>query len=182
MRELKFGARLGEIMQVAYVVDDLEAAAARWASFLNIGPWVLMEHFPAEEKKYYGAPTDIDLSIALAYGGGMCFELIYQHNKTPSVYSDLVDRDGFGAFHHWAIGTETFDEDVARYQSEDCEVAFSGKVVPVGGLRFAYIDTMKELRGMIELIEMGPLVEDLFAGIREQANTWNRKTVLVRPE
>ena len=35
MRKLKFGQRLGEIMQIAYVVDDLEAAAIRWTKRLG---------------------------------------------------------------------------------------------------------------------------------------------------
>ncbi len=181
MKMLKFGRRLGEIMQVAHVVDDLETAAARWTKHLNIGPWIVLEHFQADEKEYYGEPTDVDLSIALTYSDGMCFELVCQNNDTPSVYKDIVNKDGFGAFHHWAIGTETFDDDVARYHADNCDVAFFGKVAPVGGLRFAYIDTMKELRGMIELIEMGPRVEELFAGVKEQAQSWDRKTVIIRP-
>ena len=177
MKKLKFGQSVNEIMQVAYVVDDLEAAAVRWTRHLDIGPWVIFEHFSAESAMFYGEPSDVDVSLALAYSGGMCFELIRQNNAAPSVYMDLTNKDGLGAFHHWAKGTETFDDDVAKYQSDGVKIAFSGNVTAVGGLRFAYVDTFKELRGMIELIELGPLVEDFFSEIKSHSLSWDRKAV-----
>jgi len=180
-RICKFGQPLGAIMQVAYIVDDLEAAAMHWVKNLNVGPWMIMEHFPAENMKYYDEPTDIDLSIALAYSGSMCFELIFQHNDVPSVYADCVEKDGIGCFHHWAVSTETFEEDVARHKANDHKVAFSGEVVPVGRKRFAYIDTMAPLRGMIELIELNDAVEDLFAGVRELSQEWDGADPIRRP-
>lgn len=172
-RMCKFGKPVGAIMQVAYVVDDLEKAAKRWASHLNIGPWVIMEHFPAENMRYYGEPTDIDISLALAFTDTMSFELIVQHDDTPSVYKDVVEKHGYGAFHHWAVTTDTFDADVERYLNDGAKVAFSGEVVPVGRKRFAYIDTLGKLPGMIELIELSDGVEDLFAGIKAQSEGWD---------
>lgn len=180
-RMCKFGQPLGAIMQVAYVVEDLEAAAMRWAKNLNVGPWMIMEHFPAADMKYYDRPTDIDLSIALAYSGAMCFELIYQHDDAPSVYKDCVEKDGMGCFHHWAVSTDTFDEDVARHKANGHRIAFSGEVVPVGRKRFAYVDTMAPLRGMIELIEVNEAVEDLFAGISALSQDWDGKNPIRRP-
>jgi len=180
-RMCKFGQPLGSVMQVAYVVDDLEAAAMEWVKNLNVGPWVIMEHFPAKNMKYYDDPTDIDLSIALAYSGSMCFELIFQHNDVPSVYTDCVKTDRMGCFHHWAVSTVTFDEDVARHKANGHKVAFYGEVVPVGGKRFAYIDTMAPLRGMIELIELNDDVEGLFAGVRAQSQDWDGADPIRRP-
>ncbi|MGE0184069.1 MAG: VOC family protein [Parvularculaceae bacterium] len=181
MRKLKFGQRTGEIMQIAYVVDDLEAAAHRWMKRFNFGPWVILDHFRADNMTYLGKPTDLDVSIALAYSGGMCFELIQKHNDVPSVYDDAASSNGLGSFHHWAVATETFDDDVARFARDDRHVVFFGEVVAVGGLRFAYVDTRTDLNGMIELIEIGPPVEELFAGVRDRADTWDRKTPFVRP-
>lgn len=180
-RMCEFGQPLGAIMQVAYVVDDLEAAATMWAKYLKVGPWMLMEHFPGANMKYYGEPTNADISIALAYSGAMCFELIRQHNDVPSVYRDCAERDGIGCFHHWAVSTETFDDDVAGYLADGCKVAFSGEVIPVGRKRFAYIDTMASLRGMIELIELNAAVEKLFADVRAMSAGWDGSDPIRRP-
>ncbi|MEZ5894038.1 MAG: VOC family protein [Parvularculaceae bacterium] len=173
MRMCKFGQPVGAIMQVAYVVDDLERAAAQWVKNLNVGPWMIMEHFPAENMKYYGAPTSVDLSLAMAFAGNMSFELIVQHCDSPSVYKDIVAKNGYGAFHHWAVTTDTFDADVDKYLKDGARVSFSGEVVPVGRKRFAYIDTMGKLPGMIEVIELSDGVEDLFAGIRGMSEGWD---------
>ena len=180
-RMLKFGQPLGGVMQIAHIVDDLEAGAAKWVEALNIGPWVILEHFQADNTTYYGEPTNIDLSIALAYSGSMCFELVQQNNDVPSVYKDQIAQSGLGAFHHWGVCTETFDEDLAAYKRKDMPIAFAGNVRAVGGLRFAYIDAMASARGMIELIECAPVVEDLFNSIKEQAEAWDGKTVFIRP-
>ena len=179
---LSFGQPLGAIMQTAYVVDDLEAAAVKWTKTLGIGPWLLLEHFEADNMTYYGKPTDVDLSVALAYAGSMCYELIFVHNDVPNVYSDVVRKQGFGCFHHWAISTETFDEDVARYKSQGYEVAFYGEVRPVGGKRFAYIDTLKDNGGMVELIEISPEVEGLFSMVKDMSINWDGKDIIRRPE
>ncbi len=180
-RMCKFGKPVGSIMQVAYVVDDLEKAAMQWVHNLNIGPWTIMEHFPAENMRYYGAPTSIDISLAMAFTDTMSFELIVQNDNAPSVYKDVVAGHGYGAFHHWAITTDTFDADVKKYLDDGARIAFSGEVVPVGRKRFAYIDTQGKLPGMIELIELSDGVEELFAGIKAQADGWDGTDPIRRP-
>ena len=180
-RMCKFGKPVGSVMQVAYVVDDLEKAALHWANNLNIGPWVIMEHFPAENMKYYGEETAIDISLAMAFTDTMSFELIVQNDDAPSVYKDVVEKHGYGAFHHWAVTTDTFDADVEKYLSDGAKIAFSGEVVPVGRKRFAYVDTQGTLPGMIELIELSDGVEELFAGIKAQADGWDGRDPIRRP-
>lgn len=179
-RILSFGQPLGHIMQTAYVVDDLETAAKKWTNTLGIGPWVLLEHFEADNMTYFGQPTEIDLSVALAFSGSMCYELVFVHNDVPNVYADVVRDKGYGCFHHWALSTETFDADVARYKAKGYEVAFYGEVVPVGGKRFAYIDTRKDNGGMIELIELSPEVEGLFSMVKDMSNDWDGSDIIRR--
>ena len=41
--------------------------------------------------------------------------------------------------------------------------------------RAAYVDTMAELGGMIELIGMNPAVEGLFAAVKEPSVNWDGK-------
>ena len=169
--------RPASIMQIAYVVDDLESTARRWVQLTGAGPFFLLEHLQIVDPRYRGKPTDIDCSIALGYSGALCVELIQQHNDTPSVFREWAHRTG-GGFHHWAVMTEQFDVDVARYNKQGFACGFSGAVA-VGG-RFAYFDMVADLGGMLELIELTPPVQELFDGIKDAADGWDGKEPIRR--
>ncbi len=170
---LSFGQPLGGIMQVAYVVEDIEKAMNHWTKTLGVGPFFLFEHFALEDYRYRGKPSDLDITIAMGFSGSMCFELIFQHSTSPSVYTEVVGRKGYG-FHHWAVSTTSFDADLARYASSGNAEVLYGRVEPVDA-RAAYVDTMAELGGMIELIEMNPAVEGLFSAVKEPSVNWDGK-------
>jgi hypothetical protein len=159
MTKLDFGQPAGAIFQLAYTVPDLDAAIRHHVDLLGIGPWYLVEHFAASEMTYRGEPTSVDYNLALAFTGSAQIELIQQLDDSPSVYRDRIDHAGHG-FHHWGIGTLTFDDEVCRLEAQGYEVAFSGRA-PVGD-RFVYFDTTAHLPGMVELIEMNPPTERMF--------------------
>jgi hypothetical protein len=161
----------GTVMQIAYVVeDDLDAAAIRWVELMRAGPFFVLPHLELIESRYRGEPGGQDVSIALGYSGGVCVELVQQHNDAPSVFRELLGRSGPG-FHHWALMTERFDEDRQRHLAAGHAEAFSGAVAL--GARFAYIDTVQALGGMIELIELTPPVRELFGTIEQAAQNWD---------
>ena len=171
---LSFGQPLGAVMQVAYVVEDIKKAMAHWTEKLDVGPFFLFEHFALEDYRYRGQQSDLDITIALAFSGSMCFELIVQNSKKPSVYSEVVEKRGYG-FHHWAISTETFDDDLARYKSKGNDEVLYGRVPDPINARAAYADTLDDLGGMIELIEINPAVEGFFSAIKEPSVNWDGK-------
>lgn len=165
----------GSIMQIAHVVHDIEAAVTRCASALGAGPFFLLPHLQLVQPRYRGQPTDLDCSIALGFSGGLCVEFIQQHNAAPSVFREHLDRSGPG-FQHWGVMTTDFDADVARHGAAGHAVAFSGAVA-VGG-RFAYVDSVSDLGGMIELIELTPPVADLFRFLGDAATGWDGREPL----
>ena len=171
---LSFGQPLGAIMQVAYVVEDIEKAMAHWTEKLGVGPFFLFEHFALDDYRYRGQPSDLDITIALGFSGSMCFELIVQNSKSPSVYSEVVDKRGYG-FHHWAVSTADFDGDLAKYTAAGSAEVLYGMVPDPVNARAAYVDTMDELGGMIELIETTPAVEGLFSAVKEPSVNWDGK-------
>lgn len=171
---LSFGQPLGAVMQVAYVVEDIEKAMAHWTENLGVGPFFLFEHFALDDYRYRGKPSDLDITIALGFSGSMCFELIVQNSKSPSVYSEVVEKRGYG-FHHWALSTENFDADLAKYAAAGNSEVLYGLVPDPVNARAAYVDTMDELGGMIELIEIKPAVEGLFSAVKEPSVNWDGK-------
>ncbi len=165
----------GSIMQLAHVVDDIEAAVVHWTGTLGAGPFYLLPHLQLVQPQYRGRPTNIDCSIALGFSGGVCVEFIQQHDTGPSVFRELLDRSGPG-FHHWGVMTESFDAELARLDAAGHGTAFSGAVA-VGG-RFAYVDTVAALGGMTELIELTPPVADLFRFLGDAAGGWDGREPL----
>jgi len=175
---LGFGQPLGGIMEVAYVVPDLEEAMGHWTRELGVGPWFRFNHFPLANASYRGTPCEMDIDLALGFSGTMCFELIRQNDDQPSVYMDIVKARGYG-FHHWAISTRDFDGDIKRYEAMGAPMALYGEVPPVEA-RAAYMDTSKTLGGMIELIEINDKVDAFFTTMYQAAQGWDGKTDPVR--
>lgn len=158
------------IAQIAYITNDLDAALKHWVEVLGIGPFFLIDSSIIEDPVYRGAPSDVNITAALSYNGSMCVEVIEQSNDSPSVYSEVMSTRGPG-FHHWGVMTENFDEEIARYEKLGYPLAWSGKVA-IGG-RFAYMDSFETLGGMVELIELTPVVQELFEGLQAAASDWD---------
>jgi hypothetical protein len=166
---LSFGQPLGAIMQIGYIVKNLDAALEHWITKLNVGPFFVFEKFSLLDSQYRGRPAEFDLNLAMAFSGTMCIELIAQNDKSPSVYTEVVDLRGFG-FHHLAVSTRDFDGEVARHKANGAEMALYGFAEV--GARAAYMDTLSTLGGMTELIEINPLVEDFFSSIKRPSVDW----------
>jgi len=85
--------------QIGYMVHDLASAAQQWTDTIGIGPWRIFEHAPISDFHFNGAPSSVEVSIALAFTGDMQIELIQQHNDAPSMYRELLGTYGEGAQH-----------------------------------------------------------------------------------
>ncbi|MBY0563150.1 MAG: VOC family protein [Hyphomonadaceae bacterium] len=170
MEMLSFGQPLGAIMQVAYLVEDIDQALAHWTKVLGVGPFFLFEHFAFHDAMYRGVPTEVDMTIGLSFSGSVNVALLVQNNGAPSIYRESVLARGYG-FHHWAISTRTYDADVRRYEGMGAPVVFSG--VAGVGARAAYLDTAATLGAITELIEINPRVEGFFGALRRAAWGWD---------
>jgi Glyoxalase/Bleomycin resistance protein/Dioxygenase superfamily len=115
MTMLSFGQPVGGIVQIAYTVKDIERGMRDYTERLNVGPWFVTGPFVPSRGFYRGQPTDMSLTLAVAYSGHMMVELIEQHDDKPSVYQETIRTKGYG-FHHWGMCSRSFDADVARYE------------------------------------------------------------------
>jgi len=168
-----------EIIQMAYIVEDLESAMRRFGTLLGVGPWFYFERFPFERLEYRGRAVALNLSLGLGMSGGMMYELIQQRDELPSVYREVFEQRGWG-FHHCAIGAEpgAFERTVADYVSLGYERVLDAKVAV--GARAAYVDTRPDLHGMTEIIEMTPAVHELFRLIRSAREGWDGRDPIRR--
>ena len=157
------------VMQIAYIVPDLKTAIEQYLTQMKIGPWYVSEHFRGEDKIYRGVATEVDMTIAMSYANQMCIELIQQLNDVPSVYTEVRERRGYG-FHHWGVGTYDFERDAAHYRARGYALAFS---TMLRGAPLVYFDTTADLPGMVELIAMNPMREDMFTMMYDASRRWD---------
>ena len=166
------------LMQAAYIVDDVEAAARRWVTTTGIGPFLLVPHIRLVEYTYRGAAREgLDFSVALAQSGGVQIELIQQHCDNPSAYRDTIAKGAQG-FHHLAIYCDDYDAAYAHYRERGFVAAVDGRFGPI---RFAYIDTSAALGCMVELVEQHESQSGFFRRVAAAAEGWDGVTDPLRP-
>ena len=172
MALLQFGQPVGTIIQLGYTVADLERGMEDYTATLGVGPWFLRGPFTPPEGHYRGQPVvDVRLTLARGFAGHMMIELIEQHDELPSVWRETVLRRGHG-FHHWAIASRSFDDDLQRHRARGYEIAFSDRGST--GARVVYLDPPREeLPGMIELVEFTEAQEQLYTRMYCAALSWD---------
>src|SRR5690554_4716535 len=103
----------GEIRQLGYVVEDIEAAMEYWSRTLGVGPWYYNFKVPIENYHYRGEQYQPHNSVALANSGFVQVELIQCRNDVPSMYRDFLQAGRTG-LQHVAYWTENYDADMER--------------------------------------------------------------------
>lgn len=165
----------GDIIQQAYVVNDIEAAAAKWNRTFGIGPFMLLPHITLQHVMYRGQPAEMELSAALCQAGDIQIELIQQHYDGPSCYRDTWPK-GQEGFHHVAVLCRDFEKERARYEAMGCATAM---IFGTAETRTCYMDARHLTGGMVELYTDYPGIRTLYKVVRERAASWNGKDILV---
>jgi hypothetical protein len=166
---LPFGRKLGDIIQYAYTVADIDTSIGYYVERFGVGPWFRRGPFTPPAARYLGETTGLTITLARAFAGNTMIELIQQHDDGPSVYRKVIEN-GHG-FHHWAIGTHDADVEIARFAEAGYPVVFED-VVP-SGARVVYVDATAELPGMIEILEMNQIQRELYDGFYRAALDWD---------
>lgn len=168
---------LGEIRQLGYVVQDIEAAMDHWSRVLGVGPWFYNPRVPIANYRYDGERHEPHNSVALANSGFVQVELIQVRNDVPSMYRDFL-RAGRAGLQHVAYWTQRFDDDLARLEARGFRVKMSGEVGERG--RFVYFDGECHPGSVIELSEVQGPKGRMFDLIREASRDWDGRDP-VRP-
>lgn len=165
--------RLGPIMQIAYVVEDLDEAVAHWAGVLGTGPFFVLRHMEYQANEYRGENCTADVSLAFAYSGDMNIELIQQHNDAPSVFRDFIEKHGFGQ-QHVAVMSDDLEAD-HRWLGEQ-GIALVQRLVNGNGTQTMFFETALHGGAMLELIERSPATDAAFAYMKQAAADWDGKS------
>lgn len=156
----------GVIKQVAYVVDDLDTAIARWIEVVHAGPFFRIDNALIEDMRYRGRPAEAALSLAVGNSGGIQVELIQLLDGAPSVYRELPH-----GVHHLALLARDFDADSARLERLGHRVAWS--LTLPGICKVRYHDTLAALGHFIELWESTETLRGLLEMVETAARDWD---------
>ena len=160
----------GEIRQLGYVVNDIEAAMKYWSETLGVGPWFYNPKVPIKNYSYKGEAHEPHNSVALANSGFVQVELIQTRNDVPSMYRDFL-RAGNTGLQHVAYWTTDYDADLERLLAQGFKPVMKGEVGENG--RFIYFDTEYHPGTVIELSEVAGPKGKMFDLIRTSSEGWD---------
>lgn len=136
--------------QMGFVVDDLVAAARRWAAVHGVGPFHVL---PVVEQVVVaaGVPSPVSVQIGVAQAGPVQIELIQQHCDRPSIFRDWT-LDGARPFHQVATVTSRYDGRKDHLTSLGYELVGES----LAPFRIAYYDTVADFGFYTEVVEETP--------------------------
>jgi catechol 2,3-dioxygenase-like lactoylglutathione lyase family enzyme len=169
-------ARLGPVMQLAFLPTDFDAAVRHWTTSIGVGPFFLMENIRLQEMRYRGAPTAAVFSLALAYWGDVQIELIRPENDAPSIYSGpYAVRD---RLHHVCLLVDDIADAYAACEAQGAEILVEGRVGDSG--RVIYADPGGGPGSVVEMLQSQPGTAELFAMIKAAGVGWDGSNPLRR--
>ena len=161
--------RQGGIVQVAYFVTDIRAAARRANTLFGTGPFCLYENIPLQDVEYRGQAAVLDHSSAYGQSGNVMIEFAQQNNEGPSAFRDMY-AEGEEGLHHVAMFVDDIGREIEKYRDQGYELA---NHYFAGGVEVAFIDTHKELGHMLELYEPVKGLEKFYAMVAAKSAKWD---------
>lgn len=101
---------LGQIRQIAYIVEDLDSAMKTWQQQRGVQAFVVARNAqPLSNASYRGqAKHRVTIDVAFGYLGDLQIELIELKGDTPSMYKEALDRHQKD-LQHYGVTVEDFD-------------------------------------------------------------------------
>ncbi len=165
------------VRQLAYKVNDLEAAAAAHHRQFGSGPFFVLRHVALVSSMHRGIERPFDHSSAYGQWGSVMVELVVQHNPDPSALHDMFPHGAVAeGLHHAALFVDDLHAEIARFESEGAPLAQLS--VTQTGTAFAFVDTRASLGHMLELYEPTPQLGGFYDFVADAAQGWDGRDLL----
>ncbi|MCT2537887.1 VOC family protein [Aquibacillus koreensis] len=138
------------IAQIGILVHDIEKTAQVYADFFGVEKPAIELTGTLEEAQtnYNGDSTEARAKLAFFDMGSTQLELI-EPDEHPSTWREALDANGEGV-HHIAFVIEGMKEKIKVLEANGMPLQQTGEYP---GGRYAYIDTVKDLKVLTELLE-----------------------------
>lgn len=159
----------GPVIQVAWVVEDLDALEQLLSRQFGVRSWVRLDsiHFGPDSCTYRGAPADFTADISMAYAGELQLELI-RPVAGESIYTEFLASSGPG-LHHVCFLTDDMDRAVANAESAGLDVVQRGSMAG-GSIEFVYLDGAAFGAPYVELARLSPEMQAFYDDIKAQTS------------
>jgi hypothetical protein len=154
--------------QIGFHVDDVIAAAERWARVHGVGPFFVLPRRPTR-LVHRGVAVHYETQTATAQAGPVQIELTQQFGDDPGIFRDLFPADRIG-LHQVCTVTHDFDRMREHYEREGYEIV---GLLDAPGFRVAYVDTTADFGFFTEVVSHTPEFLALVAMQSEAAATWD---------
>ena len=157
---LPVGKGFGRVVQIAYLVPDIDAAMEHWLEHAGLGPWTCFRNI-ALDTHFDGRDFTLHIHEALAYMGDLQIQLV-QSLDAPDIvtpYQDAIKAGNWGV-HHMAFFAEDVDETIARARRQGFERTCSMR--DKGGYRYFYCQSKAMPAVWIEFLESYPGLHTIF--------------------
>ena len=170
----------GPVVQVAYLVPDIDAAMTHWVRHLGIGPWT---NFRNIELATRFDDRDFTLRIheALAYQGNLQIQLVQSLNEpdVPTPYNEWIRAGRYGV-HHVAYFIDDVEADVERARKQGFERVCAMR--DKHGFRYFYLQSKAMPEVWIEFLESSAMLREIFAKGIAEADAWDGSDPIRRIE
>lgn len=138
------------ITQIGILVHDIEATSQAYAQFFGVEKpqCSITDEVDKTQTQYRGKRSAARAKLAFFDMGSLQLELI-EPDHNPSTWRESLDKNGEGP-HHIAFVIEGMNEKIAVLERNQIPLLQKGEYT---GGRYAYIDTLRDLKVIIELLE-----------------------------
>ncbi|MFC0216736.1 VOC family protein [Paenibacillus chartarius] len=138
------------ITQIGILVHDIEKVSQAYADFFGVAkPQVIVtDVWEKAQTEVNGSPSEARAKLAFFDMGSLQLELI-EPDEHPSTWRSYLNEHGEGP-HHIAFVIEGMKEKITLLESKGFPLQQKGEYT---GGRYAYMDTFKELKVLVELLE-----------------------------
>lgn len=161
------------LVQLAYTVADVDAAAPVWVQRFGAGPFFVLENIALRDVVVRGEASSLDHTSAYGWSGDVMIELVQQNCDTPSIFNDRP----FG-LHHTACFADDLDAELARLDSLGAPTAM--RAVTVTGTAYAFADTTESLGHFVEVYGEQASIRDFYELVRSASVGWGGEAPIRR--
>ena len=160
---------IGTIMQLGYVVDNLEQAVEQWHARTGVGPFYMMDAIGMDNYRYRGVSMPVEMRLAFGYWGSVQVEFIQPIGDGETFYHHAL-RDGANQLNHYATIVDNIETLLDERALHDKVIH---EAVMPSGLRFVYLEHYFPGGQHLELIEAQPSTVQAFGAMQAIAANWN---------
>ncbi|WP_128660888.1 VOC family protein [Paenibacillus sp. 598K] len=138
------------ITQIGILVHDIDKVSQAYADFFDVEKPqpILTDTLDKTQAEYNGQPCAARAKLAFFNMGSLQLELI-EPDEHPSTWRDYLDKHGEGP-HHIAFVIEGMQEKIMLLEGKGFPLQQKGEYT---GGRYAYMDTIPQLKVLVELLE-----------------------------